>query len=128
MAGSLDVARRTLETQLKNVELAKVKGVKVALGTDAGAPGVNHGESFSEEVRLMLAAGYSLEQAVQCATVNGASLLGLENRGALKKGQPADFLVIRATPAMVPRKLSFIEAMYEKGQLLFTKEVKRVFS
>jgi imidazolonepropionase-like amidohydrolase len=87
----------------------------VALGTDAGSLGVLHGESVVEEMKLYIKAGYSLSETVQCATQNGAGLLGL-NGGLIGVGKPADFLVARGTPAQLPRKLSYIEGIYIGGK------------
>ncbi|MEN8140084.1 MAG: amidohydrolase family protein [Thermodesulfobacteriota bacterium] len=114
--GSRDIARRNLEHQLEQLALARQYGVNVALGTDAGTIGVLHGESVVAELKLFIQAGYPLTEAVQCATSNGAKLLGLEDLGLIRRGRPAHFLVARATPAMLPRKLSYLEAIYLHGR------------
>jgi imidazolonepropionase-like amidohydrolase len=87
----------------------------VALGTDAGSPGVLHGEAVVEELKLLIRAGFSLTEAVRCATVNGADLLGLD-RGRIAVGSRADFLVARGTPAQLPRKFSYLEAIWLSGR------------
>lgn len=109
------VVERTLEHQLEQIALAKQYGVTIALGTDAGSRGVLHGESVIEELKLIMKAGYSLTEAIQCATSNGAQLLGIDETGIIAKGKPAHFLVARATPAMLPRKLSYLEGIYLNG-------------
>ncbi|MFO8048041.1 MAG: amidohydrolase family protein [Desulfosudaceae bacterium] len=88
------VAARNLENQLTQIGWARETGVRVALGTDAGSPGVNHGFSVRKEMLLLTKAGYSVEQAVQCATANGAALLELPQAGLLSPGRPADFLAV----------------------------------
>jgi imidazolonepropionase-like amidohydrolase len=110
------VARQTLQHQLVQVRQSRELGVPIALGTDAGSIGVLHGESLVKEIKLLMAAGFSLSEAVQCATTNGAALLGLENMGTLRPGKPATFLVARASPAMLPRKLAYLEAIYLEGR------------
>jgi len=110
------VAMQNLNHQLEQLSMARQYGVTIALGTDAGTMGVFHGKSVAEEFKLLLKAGYSLSQTVRCATHNGARLLGLGKPGFLLiKGQPANFIVIRATPAMLPEKLSCLEAIYLNG-------------
>lgn len=109
------VVERTLQHQLEQIALAKQYGVTIALGTDAGSRGVLHGESVIEELKLIMKAGYSLTEAIQCATSNGAQLLGIDEIGIIAKGKPAHFLVARATPAMLPRKLSYLEGIYLNG-------------
>jgi len=59
--------------------------------------------------------GVSLTEAVRCATVNGADLLGLD-RGRIAVGSRADFLVARGTPAQLPRKFSYLEAIWLAGR------------
>ncbi|MBU0943912.1 MAG: amidohydrolase family protein [Proteobacteria bacterium] len=110
------VVEKNLQHQLKQISLARDFGVPIALGTDAGSKGVLHGESVGEELKLLMKAGCSMPEAVRCATCNGAKLLGIEEIGLIAKGKPANFLVIRATPAMLPEKFSFLEAIYLDGR------------
>jgi imidazolonepropionase-like amidohydrolase len=95
--------------------MARELGVNVALGTDAGSLGVLHGESVVEEMKLFKKAGYTLAEIVQCATSNGARLLGIEDFGLLAPGSTATFLVARGAPAQLPRKLLYLEAIYIGG-------------
>ncbi len=111
------VIQQTLESQLTQMTQAKEYGVRVALGTDAGCSGILHGESVVEELRLFMKAGYSLVEAVKCASTNGAALLGENTIGPISKDRPAHFIVARATPAMLPRKLSYLEAIYLNGRI-----------
>ena len=111
-----DVARRNLAHQLEQIRLARELGVTVACGTDAGSPGVLHGQSFFEEMKLLIKGGFTLEEAVQSATAIGARLLGGAGSGTLEIGQPADFLVARGIPAQLPRKFAYLEAIYRAGR------------
>lgn len=120
------VAEQNLNHQLEQVSMARELGVTIALGTDAGSIGVLHGESLVEELKLLIRAGYSLPEAIQCATANGADLLGLEDRGILAKGEPANFLVARATPAMLPRKLAYLEGIYLNGRPCSTNHYQKI--
>ena len=90
-------------------------GVTVGLGTD-GASSNNNLDLF-EEMRLaaLLAKGNAAaptlipaKEALQMATVNGASLLGLDELGVLKKGFKADLIAVnlkalQATPLFDPQ-------------------------
>jgi predicted amidohydrolase YtcJ len=109
------VVEKNLHHQLWQLELAREYGVTVAVGTDSGSWGVIHGESMVEELKFLLRAGYSLPESLQCATVNGAQLLGIDTIGGIAVGKPANFIVARATPAMLPRKLSYLEGIYLAG-------------
>ena len=111
-----DVIKKTLDQQLEQIAWARQYGVKVALGTDAGCSGVLHGESVVEELRLFIKAGYSLVEAIECASASGAQLLGIDDIGPIARGRRAHFIVARATPAMLPRKISYLEAIYLDGR------------
>ncbi|MBU0673690.1 MAG: amidohydrolase family protein [Proteobacteria bacterium] len=110
-----DIAARNMDSQLKQLALARELGVPIALGTDAGSPGVVHGESLVEEMKLVMKAGYSLTEVIKFATSNGAQLLGLKNEGLIAKGKSANFLVVRGSPTQLPRKLAYLEAIYLNG-------------
>ncbi len=108
-------AAEDLANQLEQVALAREWGVPVAIGTDSGNIGVLHGEAVVEEMKLLLKAGYTLAEAVQCATSAGAQLLGMD-AGRIAVGTPAHFLVARGTQAQLPRKFSYLENIYMDGK------------
>jgi imidazolonepropionase-like amidohydrolase len=92
-------AKRNLDHQLNQIRVAKGLGVSIAAGTDSGSLGVNHGEALSEELRLLMSAGFSLQEAVQCASSRGAELLNVEDHtGVLAPGRPATFVAVKAAP------------------------------
>jgi imidazolonepropionase-like amidohydrolase len=122
--GSLEseTARRNLDRQLDQVRMAKEYGVIIAVGTDAGSPGVCHGQAVREEMRLLMLAGIPLESAVRCATSRGASLLGLQDEmGTLAPGMPATFVATKGGPERLPETLDSPEAIFIRG-----KAIKRV--
>lgn len=97
--GESEVAKRNLDHQLNQIRLAKGLGVRIAAGTDSGSLGVNHGEALPEELRLLMTAGFSLQEAVQCASSHGAELLNVEDcAGVLAPGRPATFVAVEAAP------------------------------
>jgi imidazolonepropionase-like amidohydrolase len=94
-----ETARRILDHQLEQLSLALTYGVPVAVGTDAGSPGVHHGFALKEEISILVSAGYSIEKAIQCGTSNGADLLGIQDRfGKIACGLSADCLAIKGRP------------------------------
>ena len=85
---------------------ARELGVRLAAGTDAGAFGVRHGIALAEELKLMIEAGFSVEEAIGCATSQGARLLGLEHElGRLGRGMPANFVIVDGPPSSLPDSL-----------------------
>ncbi|MCF8012042.1 MAG: amidohydrolase family protein [Clostridiales bacterium] len=82
--------------QIESVGLAKEMGVPLAVGTDAGAPGVMHGQSFHDELEYFSQAGLSSTDILKCASIEGSKLLNL-NPG-LEVGKPARFTVVERNP------------------------------
>jgi imidazolonepropionase len=71
-------------------------GCTVALATDC-----NPGTCFSESMPLMCSlavatAGLTPAEALLAATAGGAAAMGLDDRGALRPGMRADFVVLRS--------------------------------
>ena len=112
-----DVARRTLDHQREQLCQARGLGVKVALGTDAGSPGVEHGDAAVEELRLLIASGYPAAEAVAAATSAGAELSGFGG-GRLRPGAEASFLVLEGGPADIPESLRRIRRVFLAGEEL----------
>jgi len=101
-----DVVRRNLDHQLDQVRQARELGVKVAVGTDAGTIGVHHGRAVREEIDLLLTAGFTIPEAVRCATRNGALLMGLSRTGKIAPGFRATLLALPGGPEAFPQNLS----------------------
>jgi imidazolonepropionase-like amidohydrolase len=114
----LDVVRRNRDHQLEQVRLAFEMGVAIAVGTDAGSLGVDHGRAVAEEMRLLAEAGLPLSAVVRAATWNGARLLELGDRGRLTAGQRADFIAVAGPPQTLLSKLGLPDAVFIKGEIL----------
>jgi imidazolonepropionase-like amidohydrolase len=106
-----DVARRTLDAQLEQIRKAREFGMTIALGTDAGSLGVDHGSAVREELSLLMTAGLGLEEAIACATGIAAGLLGLTGRGTLNPGRRSDFIAVTGPPEQLPGSLAAVEGV-----------------
>lgn len=116
-SGGHKVAEKNLMHQLEQVEMARKYGVTIALGTDAGSPGVYHGAGVIEELGLLLKAGFSVEQAIKCATSNAMQLISdAPNNGTLLNGNPATFVAVKGKPADLPDSLKDIKGIWVKGK------------
>ncbi len=113
-----EVSRRNLEHQLEQMRIAHEIGVRVALGTDAGSPGVHHGAAVKEELRLLIMAGFSIEAAIGCASHTGATLMKLVDRGMLAPGKRADFIVLKGQANGVPEALDTIFQRVVGGKII----------
>ncbi len=73
-------------------------GVKVASGTDTGAPRVFHHE-LALELGLMVDVGLTPEEALRTATVNCAELMGWSDKlGTLTPEKEADIALLDGHP------------------------------
>ena len=71
-------------------------GVKIAFGTDAGV--FVHGKNWLEFV-YMVEAGMPAIEAIRCATVHAADLLGeTERLGSIEAGKFADIIAVEGDP------------------------------
>jgi imidazolonepropionase-like amidohydrolase len=87
-----------LEASRRAFRLALDAGVPMAAGTDCGAPGHPHG-TLREELKLMVEAGATPQQALKFGTSGAARLLGLGNElGTLGPGKRADVLAVGGDP------------------------------
>jgi len=111
-----DVALRNLDYQMEQISVARNFGVKIGLGTDSGSPGVHHGASLCEELKILMDSGYSPEEGIQCATSVNAELLGLNDLGRLTHGRRANFIVIKGHPSDLPGNLESITSVYIDGK------------
>ncbi len=110
-------AARNLEHQLRQIASARRLGVAVAVGSDAGSPNIHHGAGCIEEIRLLTAAGFSIQEAVSSATEIGARLLGVERAGRrLAAGRPASFLVCPGGPEGLCDSLYRLKAVFVEGR------------
>jgi imidazolonepropionase-like amidohydrolase len=112
------ITRKTaevLEAGGEAFRLALEAGVSVAAGTDCGAPGHPHG-TLPEELRLMVEAGATPEQALRFGTSAAAELLGLGDEvGALEPGKRADLLAVAGDPTLDIRALREVRLVLRDG-------------
>lgn len=93
--------------------------VPIAMGTDAGAPGVRHGRNGEEVGRMVRDAGLNAAHALRAATCDAARLLGLDDRiGALEPGLLADVIAVDDDPFRDPRTLERVSFVMHGGRVV----------
>ena len=107
-----DLALMNLDHQVEQISLARKLGVPIALGTDSGCIGVNHGSALIDELKLFMEAGFTIQEAVGCASNNGMKLLNLTKTGLLVRGMAADFIAVKGSPSKLPESLNNIKRIY----------------
>ena len=88
-------------------------GIKVAFGTDTG---VSHHGDNAQEFALLVLAGFSPLEAIQCATVNGAEHLRLSAIiGSLFAGKQADLIAVKGDPLKDVTELERVSFVMKGG-------------
>lgn len=93
-----NVIKRSYERQSRLVGEAAALGAKIVAGTDAGSPGVAHGQSLAWEISLLHEAGLSQTAALQAATKTAAAACGLAEAGTLTPGKKPYMLAVTGNP------------------------------
>ncbi len=89
-------------------------GVKVALGTDAGAG--PHGIS-GREFTSYVAHGMSAADALRAGTINAAALLRVEDRGRLREGLLADIVAVVGDPLADIKVVEDVRFVMKGGEI-----------
>ena len=113
--GAKEFWEKALTEQLEQLRMARKFGLSVGVGTGGGSTGILHGESMVEEMKLLLKAGFSIEEVISSASTVGADFFNMQEVGALTPGNKATFLVTRGTVKQLPRKLAYLENIYING-------------
>ncbi|WP_459942424.1 amidohydrolase family protein, partial [Deferrisoma palaeochoriense] len=96
------VVRTTHARHLAEVAEGAARRVSIAAGSDAGTPGVEHGDGLVEELRLLAEALGDPGAALAAATYHARALCEAEAGapvGGLAEGGPAGFVWLAADPA-----------------------------
>ena len=104
-----------LPLAIENVERAIKANVRIAMGSDA--PLIPHGEN-AIEIYAMVKRGMGVPDAIRAATINGAELLGLDDRGRLAEGLRADIIAVDGDPLTDVESLSRVSFVMKAGDVL----------
>ncbi|KAJ4357423.1 uncharacterized protein N0V89_001998 [Didymosphaeria variabile] len=97
-------------------------GVPILVGTDSNqstVARVKHGEAVWREMELLQKVGLSNVEILRAATGLPAVLLGLNERGAVKVGKRADFVLVRGDPTTDIGALKEVVGVWKAGVEVF---------
>ena len=81
-----------------------------------GWGGVIAGFGDQRELDLLVAAGFTPEEAIKIATANGAEFLGESDRlGTLAVGKQADIVIVRGDPSARISDIRNVELVFKNG-------------
>lgn len=85
-------------------------------GSDGDLEAVIAGFAELRELELLVEAGFTPEQAVEIATMNGARFLKEASRiGSLQVGKQADIMIVKGDPAKNIRDIEKVELVFKDG-------------
>lgn len=100
----------------KSLQIAYPLGVRIAYGTDAGVS--KHGRN-ADEFELLVKFGMPAAEAIKAATINAATLLGLEKEiGTLEVGKSADIIAVDGDPLADVRVLKAMKFVMARGEVI----------
>jgi hypothetical protein len=112
-----EAARHTEKNAKRLVAALFRAGVRIHAGTDVGNPFLVPGASLQEELRHLVDAGLSPEEAWLTATRWPGEFLGEPGLGRVEPGAPADLLLFREDPTRDLDALATLEAVVADGRL-----------
>jgi imidazolonepropionase-like amidohydrolase len=97
-------------------EFVKAGGLLMTGVDPTGWGGVVAGFGDQRGVELLVEAGFTPEEAIRIATLNGATFLGEENRiGSLAVGKQADIVIVRGNPSANIADIRKVELVFKDG-------------
>jgi imidazolonepropionase-like amidohydrolase len=112
----MDKVRAARASAAANAAAIRGTAIPIALGTDS-----MHG-LFGYELQWMVEHGWTAAEALRSATSGGAALLGLSDRGVLRAGARADFVVLRADPFGDITRVQDVHSVYRDGHEVVTPD------
>ena len=110
--------KNIMEKHKNSFQMALKAGVQIAMGTDAGTPFNEHGQSHLE-LKLMVEQGMSPLAAITAASQTAAALLGIgDTVGTLTPGKQADLLVLDEDPLNDITALSKPRHVFKGGEMV----------
>lgn len=97
-------------------DFVKAGGLLMAGVDPTGWGGVTAGFGDQRDVELLVEAGFTPEEAIRIATLNGATFLGEDARiGTLAVGKQADVVIVRGNPAKNIRDIRNVQLVFKDG-------------
>ena len=114
--GGLPLPVRLLEKMMRWERDFVAAGGLLGAGSDPWGTGFLPGFGNVRNYELLREAGFSAGEAIRVMTLNGAKIVGLDDRvGAVTVGRQADLVVVRGDPAARPADLYQVVTVFRGG-------------
>jgi len=126
----LAAEKKLLAKYLAVIGAMQRAGVKLMTGSDFGAnPLLFPGWGIHDEMTLLVKAGLTPMEAIQAATSNSATFLGLNNAlGTIAKGKIADLVLLSANPLEDINNTRKIDGVIAQGRIFDRPELNRMLA
>lgn len=106
-----------IPTRQQNARLLREAGVRVVVGTDAGACLARFDEAVHLELELLVEAGWSPVDAIEAGTLGSAAAIRRDrDLGSIEAGKLADLLVARGDPTHDISDIRNVEQVFLGGR------------
>ena len=102
------ICQEVVYPQLESIKKAHEKGILIGAGTDTLG-------NMIDELLILNEAGLSTLEALQCATVNAAKILGNPNIGSVENGKMADLVLLNKNPLENLNNIKEIHSVFFGG-------------
>lgn len=114
----VESAKKVYEEKLPRFQKALSAGIKIAFGTDAGAPYTQH-EDVVTEAKIMVEMGMKPMDVLISCTMNAAKALGIEEQlGSIEEGKLADIVLLNGNPLEKIESLGNVYKVIKDGKLV----------
>ena len=104
-------------TRQKNAAMLREAGIRVVVGTDAGASLCRFDEAVHVEMEALVGAGWTPLEAIHAGTLGAATAIGLEKElGSLEASKLADLVVTHGNPGRAISDVRQVEAVFLGGR------------
>jgi imidazolonepropionase-like amidohydrolase len=103
----------------ENARRLREAGVRVVVGTDAGAALARFDEAVHVELELLVEAGWRPLEAIRAGTLDAAIAIGLEKEiGTIEPGKIADLVVVRGDPTRSISDVRQVTHVLQRGRVV----------
>ncbi|WP_445749232.1 amidohydrolase family protein [Polaribacter sp.] len=127
---SINTKRDSLELisfkkEMKRILKFHSMGGKITVGTDPTGSGKTiAGYANQRMIELLIETGFSIEEAIKIATLNGATYLGIENEtGTVEVGKEADLILIDGDLTKDISNIRKMELVFKNGVGFDSKKI-----